>query len=543
VTDRSRQPSDVMGSSLLRWLEEHGDRGVFATDSALRVQTWNRWLTEVTGLASGDAIGQPLFELFPVLVERGFDQYYAEALAGQVKVLSHSLHRFILPGHARSGEQIPQRGQIGPLSDGARIVGTITVVEDVSERVASEQELRARIATAERARGIAEAASRVKDEFLATLSHEIRTPLNAVLGWTRILRSRDFDRKTVERAVEVIDRNASAQLTLISDMLDMARIATGKVRLDISDLDLCAIALAAIDVVRPAADAKGVKLITELAPRIPPIAGDHDRLLQVVWNLLSNAVKFTESGGRVTIAVNARGGMVRLSVSDTGHGIAPAFLPQVFERFKQADPSSSRRHGGLGLGLALVRELVELHGGSVTVESGGLEKGSTFTVEIPARVTKAAASPVRRLEPSTESPTLSGVRILIIEDDEDAREIIVRSVTDVGASVTAVGSTEEALALLRDEGATTDVVVTDIGMPGEDGYYFLRELRKLPIDRGGQLPAIALTAYATGDDRKRALQAGFAAHLGKPFGPLTLISTIARAVTHHASSAAGRDDD
>ena len=365
MTDPARPPSpDAMGAALLQWLQDHGDRGVFTTDSALRVQNWNQWLTNSTGLAAREVMGQPLFEVFPALVERGFDQYYAEALSGQVKVLSHSLHRFILPTtHGRTRDQMPQRGQIGPLFEGMRVVGTVTIVEDVTERVASERELRARIATAEKARAIAEAASRVKDEFLATLSHEIRTPLNAVLGWTRILRSRDFDRKTVERAVEVIDRNASAQLTLISDMLDMARIATGKVRLDISDVDLCAIALAAIDVVRPAADAKGVKLITELDPRIPAIAGDHDRLLQVVWNLLSNAVKFTDAGGRVTITVNARGGIVRLSVSDTGHGIAPEFLSQVFERFKQADPSSSRRHGGLGLGLALVRELVELHGG------------------------------------------------------------------------------------------------------------------------------------------------------------------------------------
>ena len=403
------------------------------------------------------------------------------------------------------------------------------IIEDVSERVAVERELRARIAKAEQARSIAEAASRVKDEFLATLSHEIRTPLNAVLGWTRILRSRDFDKATAQRAIEVIDRNASAQLTLISDMLDMARISAGKVRLEVTDVDLSAIAVAAIDVVRPAADAKGVRLVADLSPRLPTVAGDRDRLLQVVWNLLSNAVKFTGAGGRVTVTVAADRGLLRLSVADTGQGIAPEFLPQVFERFKQADSSSSRRHGGLGLGLALVRELVQLHGGSVSVDSDGIGLGSTFTVALPARPMdhpQKAQPTSPRLE---ATGALVGVHILVVEDDADAREIIVRSVTDVGASVTAVASATEALAILRERN-DTDVVLTDIGMPGDDGYAFLRELRRLPNHHGGRLPAIALTAYATKEDQKRALQEGFVAHVGKPFAPMTLISTIARAL-------------
>ena len=526
MTNPAPVPSDVIAAALLRWSQEHSDRGVFTTDTALRVQSWNRWLTSVTGLVADEVIGQPLFDVIPSLVARGFDQHYAEALGGQVKVLSHSFHRFILPTSDRpDSKQMPQRGQIGPLSLDERVVGTITVVEDVSERVATERELRAKIATAEKARRLAESASRVKDEFLATLSHEIRTPLNAVLGWTRILRSREFDAATVRRAVEVIDRNASAQLTLISDMLDMARISAGKIRLDVSDVDLNSVVLAAIDVVRPAADAKGVRLVTELAPRLPAVAGDRDRLLQVLWNLLSNAVKFTDANGRVTIAVNAHNGFVRLSVVDTGHGIAPDFRSQVFERFKQGDASASRRHGGLGLGLALVRELVELHGGSVKVESGGLGQGSSFTVELPAKQEDAPRVPPPAA--AAETRTLQGVNILIVEDDADAREIIVRSVSDVGALVTAVGSAAEAMALLRN-GTATDVVVTDIGMPGEDGYAFLRELHMLP---GGRLPAIAVTAYATGEDRRRALQEGFVAHIGKPFAPVTLISTIARAIS------------
>ena len=530
---------DPLAKAVLRWMHEHNDRGVFTTDVSLRVQSWNHWVAGATGVTVAEAAGRPLFELFPNLVARGFDQYYAEALAGQVKILSHALHRYVLPSASRPpGEQMPQRGHISPLRDGDQIVGTITIIEDVSERIAAERELRARIATAERARGLAEEASRSKDEFLATLSHEIRTPLNAVLGWTRILLTRDLDRATLRRAVEVIDRNASAQLTLITDMLDMARISTGKIRLEISDVDLNAVALAAIDVVRPAADAKGVRLVTDLAPRLPAVAGDRERLLQVVWNLLSNAVKFTDSGGRVTLAVNETNGGVRLSVVDTGGGIAPEFLPQVFERFKQADASSSRRHGGLGLGLALVRELVELHGGSASAESPGVGHGSSFTVTLPARPAEVPFG-LAKLRPDAveASGALVGVHVLIVEDDDDAREIIARSVTDAGGSVTAVESAAAALSVLR-KGSHTDVVVTDIGMPGDDGYAFLRELRSLPREYGGRLPAIAVTAYVSAEDRRRALSQGFAAHIPKPFAPLTLISTIVRAVEQQADDQA-----
>jgi PAS domain S-box-containing protein len=526
-----RRPATVeaLQTAMLAWVQNQNDRGVFVTDASLRIRSWNQWLTDATGITPAEAVDQPLLELFPSFVERGIDQYYAEALSGQIKVLSQSLHRTIVPrrpGH--DGDAMPQRGQIGPLVEGDQVIGTITILDDVTERLAAERELRARIATAEGARATAEAASRVKDEFLATLSHEIRTPLNAVLGWTRILRSRDFDRATVERAVEVIDRNASAQLTLISDMLDMARIAAGKVRLEVTDLDLTTLVLAAIDVVRPAADAKHVRLITDLAPRLPAIAGDRDRLLQVVWNLLSNAVKFTDPGGRVTVSVSATRGGIRLTVADTGHGIDPAFLPQVFERFKQADASSARRHGGLGLGLALVRELVELHGGSALAESAGPGHGSTFTVLLPSRTAVPATAP----SPSDTADTagaLGGVRVLVVEDDADARDIIVQTLSDAGAIITAVSAAADALAAVAQHPTGIDVVLTDIGMPGADGYTLLRELRKLPPESGGRVPAIAVTAYATSEDRHHALKAGFVAHIGKPFAPLTLISTIARA--------------
>ena len=525
----TKRPDDIatVESAMLEWAQNHGDRGVFTTDTSLRIKSWNSWLGVATGLSPATAIGQPLLELFPSLVERGLDQGYKEALAGQVKILSHSLHRYVLPS-ATGEEQMPQRGQISPLVGKGRVVGTLTIVEDVSERVATERELRARIAAAERARVTAETASRVKDEFLATLSHEIRTPLNAVLGWTQILQSRDFDKETVRRAIEVIDRNASAQLTLISDMLDMARIATGKIRLEIVDLDVATIVRSAMDAVQPAATARDVALTTDFAPNLPTLRGDRDRLLQVVWNLLSNAVKFTDPGGRVIVGATASGNAVCLTVSDTGHGIPAQFLPQVFERFKQADASSARRHGGLGLGLALVRELVEMHGGTVKAESPGVGQGSTFTVMLP--VTRAdAAAPPPLAAASASMPSLGGIRVLVVEDEPDAREILVQSLTDVGAAVTAVTCAREALAALHD-GAHTDVVITDIGMPDHDGYSLLLELRKLSEEEGGRVPAIAVTAYATVEDRRRALEAGFVAHIAKPFAPKKLIATIARAV-------------
>ena len=521
--------ADPMAAALVEWLEANAAHGLFMTDAALQIRSWNAWLATATGLGRPEVIGRPLFEVFPVLVTRGMDQHYADALNGKVTMLSRSFHRYILPSTA-GREQMPQSGRIAPLLQDGTIIGTITTIEDVSERVARERELRGQIATAERARRNAEAASRAKDEFLATLSHEIRTPLNAVLGWTRILLARQQpDPDTVRRAIEVIDRNASAQLTLITDMLDMARIVSGKVRLDTDAVDLAKVVMAAVDVVRPAADAKGVRLITDLAPHVPAVAGDHDRLVQVAWNLLSNAVKFTESGGRVTIGLAVQGKVVRLTVADTGQGIDAAFLPHVFDRFKQADPSASRRHGGLGLGLALVRELVQLHGGHVTAESGGKGEGTLFTVTLPAPTLVPSRTPAASVHIIPHAGSLSGVNILLVEDDQDALDIALCTLADAGASVVSVRSVPEALGILRERATGRfDAVVTDIGMAGGDGYSLLDGIRELSQPELRDLPVIAVTAYATPEDRKRALQAGFEAHLAKPYAAGTLISTISR---------------
>ena len=523
-----------ISEATLRWMHESATGGIVTTDTALRIVSWNRWLVTATGISEESAVGRPLLDVLPSFVERGFDQYYADALAGAVTVLSYALHRFILPSRAGAAHEppLPQRGRIGPLADRAEIVGTITIIEDVSERVATERELRAQIASSEAARKTAEAASRVKDEFLATLSHEIRTPLNAVLGWTRILKARDLDAATLRRAIDVIDRNASAQLTLVSDLLDMSRIATGKLRLEVAPVDLEPVALGAVDVIKPAADAKGVHIVTNLA-HVPPVSGDADRLSQVIWNLLSNAVKFTESGGTVTISLTAHGGYLSLEVSDTGQGIDGKFLPYVFERFTQSDSSASRRHGGLGLGLALVRELVELHGGTVRVDSPGVGKGTSFTVVLPSRLEGLVAVPRRRIDVSEQPSNLEGVRVLIVEDEPDARDVLSRSMQEFGATVTTTASTGEALAFLRRSDLTDlpHVVIADIGMPQSDGFEFLVQLRQLPREQGGTVPAIAVTAYAGPADRERVLAAGFKLHIEKPVAPLALAAAIARVTT------------
>jgi PAS domain S-box-containing protein len=524
-------------SAMLRWVDEHVSDGVVTTDVALVVRSWNHWMATVTGLAASQVIGRPLFDVFPSLRERGLDRRYADALHGGVQVLSQRLHQFIFPdARAGNGHQMLQSGRIVPLYDGTTVVGTLTVTEDVTERVAAERELRAQIATAQTALATAETASRVKDEFLATLSHEIRTPLNAVLGWSRILIERDNpDDALVRRAMEIIDRNARAQLTLIGDLLDMARISAGKVRLEVAPVDLTAVVLAAVDVMRPAADSKGVQLIADLAPHVPQLAGDADRLQQVVWNLLSNAVKFTDAGGQVTVELRAADEVIRLTVTDTGDGIAPAFLPAVFERFKQADPSSSRRHGGLGIGLALVKDLVELHGGTVKVDSGGAGMGTTFSVLLPSRaetgvVKPAVASVDARIRTTTES--LAGVRVIVVDDDEDAIELLTRTLVDAGAAVAAVSSAAEAIATICAvaDAERPHVVVAEIGSPAEDGYSLLRQVRALPARLGGRLPAVAVSAFATAQDRKRALRAGFKDYVVKPITPRLLLAAVANAI-------------
>jgi len=520
--------SEALTTAMFEWLDRQAVGGIFTTDCDLKIHSWNQWLVSATGLSHDAVIGRPLFEVVPTLIERGLDVHYQGALKGQVSVLSHVLHGQLIPCARGKDDLMPQRARISPLTSGDVIVGTITTVEDVSERVASDRHLRAQIAAAEEARRYAEGASRTKDDFLATLSHEIRTPLSAVLGWVHLLKAREPDGATIQRAIEVIERNAQAQLMLINDMLDVARMSTGKIRLEFSDVDLTSVVTAAMDSVRPAADAKGVRVVGDLKSEPLLVSGDADRLQQVIWNIMSNAVKFTGAGGMVVVSLRSDRAGAHVTIADTGNGIDPHFLPKVFDRFRQADTSSARRTGGLGLGLALVKDLVTIHGGSVEVESPGLGLGSTFMVHLPPRgqglVTERAPGAVAVVA------RLDGMRILLVEDDPDAREIASQSIEDAGGFVLAVGNATDALAALVAGTARPDAIVSDLGLPGTDGYDLLTEVRKLPKERGGSAPAIAVTAYASAADAQRALTHGFVAHISKPYEPKHLIAAVHDAV-------------
>ena len=386
------------------------------------------------------------------------------------------------------------------------------------------------------ARAEAEAANTLKDEFLATLSHELRTPLNAVLGWTRMLRDGILDAPTAKRALEVIDRNADAQRQLIEDLLDVSRIVTGKMRLDVGPVEPITVVEAAIDAVRPAAEAKAIRLQSVLDPRAGPVSGDPDRLQQVVWNLLSNSIKFTPRNGRVQVRLARVNSHVEIVVTDSGQGIGGDVLPHVFERFRQAESGSQRSHGGLGIGLALVKQLVELHGGSVEAASDGVDQGATFTVRLPLMLHAEAD---RRLPAArgpavaTVSTSLAGVRLLVVDDDGDALDLFALVLRRAGAEVRAVPSVSEALQAL----ATwePDVIVSDIEMPDESGYTFIRKLRGGQIPHGERIPAVAVTAYGGVTERIRILSAGFDAYVAKPVEPEELAAVISRLVVRSRS--------
>jgi PAS domain S-box-containing protein len=387
-------------------------------------------------------------------------------------------------------------------------------------------------AAAARARALADAerTSRAKDEFLATMSHELRTPLNAMLGWARILKARGVDEKRLEHGLTVIERNAETQARLVSDLLDVSRIISGKLRLTVRKVPVAAIVLSAMDVVRQAADAKGVQMTADLDPDLGSIAGDPDRLQQIVWNLLANAVKFTPARGSVFVSAAREDSIVCIRVTDNGAGIAPEHLPVIFERFQQVDSSTTRVHGGLGLGLAIVRHLTEAHGGTVTAASEGLGKGATFTVNLPLRAVfidvddDATGGPheVGVTEKADAAKRLRGISILVVDDDEDSLDLLRVVLEEAGASVTTVPSAARALAGVERSGF--DLVVSDIGMPEMDGYAFIRKLR----ERRADLPAIALTAYARAEDAERARRAGYQEHVAKPVNGVALVSMLER---------------
>jgi PAS domain S-box-containing protein len=419
---------------------------------------------------------------------------------------------------------------------GAIILGAAEASRPLSgeDLALAEQLARAAAIAIDNARLYAEAqeANRAKDEFLAILSHELRTPLNAILGWARMLRMGPSDAQRHERGLVIVERNARAQARLIDDLLDVSRIITGKLTLDVRSVDLPAVVEAAIDAMRPAADAKGVRLHLSLDRLLPSCSGDPQRLQQVASNLISNAVKFTPAGGEVSVDLHRIGSQIELHVRDTGQGIAPDFLPYVFDRFRQADASTTKIHMGMGLGLSIVKSLVEMHGGTVRAQSGGPKAGATFIVTLPM---KSLSDDERySLPPPMPLVSLKGTYLLVTDDDDDNRELLRVALEDAGAEVTAVCSAAEAMAAIA--ARPPDLLLSDIGMPGEDGYSLVRRLRALPPERGGRIPAIALTAHARPLDRAEALMAGFQEHVSKPIDPAELIVSVARFVAKPTSA-------
>jgi signal transduction histidine kinase len=447
---------------------------------------------------------------------------FTRSISSRLRVVTGNAAR--LAAHAPLAPQLDGSDEIAQLD---RVIHQTAIALGGAEE-------RERLLDSERAaRAESERASRLKDEFLATLSHELRTPLNAILGWSQLLRARPHDANEIAQGLQTIERNARAQAQIVEDLLEMSRIISGKLRLDVQRIDLRPVIDTAVQSVKPAAEARNIQLLTTVDHRTEAIAGDPARLQQILWNLLSNAIKFTPRDGRVEVVLRYIDSHAELTVRDTGQGIRREFLPFLFDRFRQADASTTRQHRGMGLGLSIVKSLVEMHGGTIAAHSEGEGQGATFTITLPLNVARVMElrDEDRRvvstfmLTPALEVPRLTGVRVLCVDDEPDARDLLKRILSEFEAEVETVSSASEALPLV--ERVHPDVLVSDIGMPEVDGYELIRAVRLLPADDGGQTPALALTAFARSEDRQRALLAGYQAHVAKPIEPSELITTIA----------------
>ena len=509
-------------------LENVKDYAILFLDTQSLVTRWSLGAERILGYQEAEILGQPASIIFtPEDIHHGIDKQELEQAVTEGRSEDERWHI------RKDGSRFWASGIVTPLRDETgKLHGFAKIMRDFTQRKQAEDERNQLLAREQEARAAAEAANRLKDEFLATLSHELRSPLNAMLGWTRLLNSRKFDEATTARAMQTIERSAKSQAQLVEDLLDVSRIIQGKLRLNIRPIELVSVIQAAIETVRPAAQAKEISLQSVLDPAAGPVAGDFDRLQQVIWNLLSNAIKFTPKGGRVQARLERVNSHVEITVTDTGKGINPDFVPYVFERFRQADSSSTRVYSGLGLGLAIVRHLVELHGGTVRAYSEGEGKGATFTVKLPLIPVRFDADQNNRVHPSVDLevpfnnlPVLNGVRVLIVDDEADSREILAAALEECKAKVFAVASASEALEAVSQ--LKPDVLVSDIGMPIEDGYSLIRKVRQLSADQGGQIPAIALTAYARAEDRMKAIAYGFQMHIPKPVEPAELATVVA----------------
>jgi PAS domain S-box-containing protein len=479
------------------------------------VLSWNPAAERMFGWAAGEVIGKSITIIIP-----------DDRLDEETTVLARlrrgeSIDHYETIRVRKDGVQIPISLTVSPIRDlSGTVIGASKIARDISDRRRVEERLAHSLAVEQAARAEAERASRVKDEFLATLSHELRTPLTSIMGWVRMLRQRSLDNGATERALEIVDRNTQALTRLVEDILDISSITMGRFRLESVPVDLSAVVRAAIDSVRHAATAKHIRLDVAVDAMTRPVAGDAGRLQQVIWNLLSNAVKFTPDGGLIEITLGPSGSYAELRVRDNGLGITPEFAPRLFDPFSQHDASSTRQHGGLGMGLAIVRHLVELHGGTVRAESPGPGLGATFIVRLPQVLGLPASSETR---PEAGPAVLGGVRVLAVEDEADTRELIATILRQAGADVALASSVDEAIEAL----ATTapDVVLCDIAMPGRDGYELLREAKRRP-GRVARTPFVALTAHVQEHERRRSLSEGFSVHVGKPVDPAELVEVV-----------------
>ena len=512
---------DALSRARLAAIVESSDDIIVSKTLDGIITSWNPSAERIFGWAAAEAIGQSIMLIVP-------DDHRAEEEDVLARIRrGERVDHFETVRRTKDGRLLDVSITVSPIRDAAgRLVGASKVARDITERRRLEQQRELLLQREQEARLQAEALSNAKDELLAIVSHELRTPLNAIFGWARMMHSGELDEPGRERALNIILRNASAQARLIDDLLDLARIATGSVRLEFDSVDLNAIIEAALETVRPAANAKDINLVPALDRSLGRIEGAADRLQQVVWNLLLNSVKFTPPGGRVEISSRREEESATVTVKDTGQGIAAEVLPYIFEPFRQEDSSSTRSQGGLGLGLALVRRLVELHGGSVIAESAGKGLGSTFTVTLPMPASRETlAGPPTATAPGHGPRTLDGARVLVVDDDPEFLELTAMVLRRAGAEVRAVSSAAQAYELL---GAwLPDVLLTDLAMPGEDGFMLGKAMRTIFSERSAQVAIVAVTAYGTAESRARAVLAGFDLYLTKPVDPIDLAGAVA----------------
>jgi PAS domain S-box-containing protein len=499
---------------------DSSDDAIVAKDLHSIVTSWNRAAERMFGYSAEEMIGRSVRLLIPPDRQHEEDDVLERIARGQRLEHHETIRR------RKDGTLFPVSLTVSPVFDDAGVViGASKIARDNSERVRADDERR-------RALDMATAANRLKDEFLATLSHELRTPLNAIAGYARMMQVGLLSADKQRGAIDTIVKNTSSLTRLIEDVLDVSRIVSGKVRLNVQPVEMSAIVREAVETAQPAADARDIGLEAIVDPGGTLVSGDPDRLRQVLWNLCSNAIKFSEKGGRVEVRMERVNSHVEVTVSDGGLGISPEFMPHLFERFTQADAGTTRLQGGLGLGLAICRHLVELQGGRISAESAGLGRGSSFHVTLPVRSAQATVDDVVRHHPVTPTPTraaqipeLSGVRILVVDDDQDSLALAREILETTGATVLTASSAPEALDQLR--GTQANVLITDLGMPIMDGFALISQVRDSPDPAVREIPAAALTAFARSEDRVRAMQSGFEVHLAKPIDPVELLATVA----------------